>query len=144
MGTLRKMRRKSSRAIHKTKGHRKRARLTKRRRSSSRRSVARKSRRHYGKSKRRKRRGGGDGEPLEFGGPLESVPGGKDGWDGSISSQEIHMITKKAADFTQLLDLAPDKRITKERLYAIGSKMDRHPITLTFDEVKQYLEAEHV
>lgn len=36
MGTLRKMRRKSGRAIHKTKGLRKRARLTKRRRSRAR------------------------------------------------------------------------------------------------------------
>ena len=66
MGTLRKMRRKSGRVIHKTKGHHKRARLTKRRRSGARRSVARKSRRHYGKSKRRKRRGG-------FGNPLPPV-----------------------------------------------------------------------
>ena len=49
MGTLRKMRRKSGRAIHKTKGLRK---------TKHRNTKHRKTRRHYGKSKRRKRRGG--------------------------------------------------------------------------------------
>jgi len=60
MGTLRKMRRKSGRAIHKTKGHRKRARLTKRRRSVARRSGPRKTRRGRARREGTRVQAGGD------------------------------------------------------------------------------------